>query len=103
ASSDVPSLSGFSSRSLHDALPICGRRGIERLYSHQAQAIDAALGGQHVVIATPTSSGKSLCFHLPVLDAIARDPSKSALYLYPTDRKSTRLNSSHVKNSYAVL
>ncbi len=60
------------------------QRGIQELYSHQEQAIDAALGGQHVVIATPTSSGKSLCFHLPVLQAIAEQPDASALYLYPT-------------------
>lgn len=60
------------------------QRGIRSLYSHQAQAIDAALGGQHVVIATPTSSGKSLCFHLPVLQAIAEQPDATALYLYPT-------------------
>ncbi len=59
-------------------------RGLKQLYSHQALAIDAALSGRHVVVATPTSSGKSLCFHLPVLDAIAKDPTKSALYLYPT-------------------
>ncbi|HVY47486.1 MAG TPA: DEAD/DEAH box helicase, partial [Minicystis sp.] len=59
-------------------------RGIERLYAHQAQAIGAASRGRHVVVATPTASGKSLCFHLPVLDALARDPHASAIYLYPT-------------------
>lgn len=60
------------------------RRGITQLYDHQAQAIEAALGGRHVVIATPTASGKSLCLHLPVLNAIGKDPNASALYLYPT-------------------
>src|SRR5262249_46613404 len=60
------------------------RRGIRELYSHQARAIGAALSGQHVVTATPTASGKSLCLHLPVLDALAKDPTASALYLYPT-------------------
>ncbi len=70
---------------LHSALhTTLERRGIRQLYSHQAEAIEAALAGQHVVVATPTSSGKSLCFHLPVLDAIAKDPTKGALYLYPT-------------------
>ncbi len=59
-------------------------RGITSLYSHQVEAIEAALAGRHVVVATPTASGKSLCFHLPVLDAIARDPSASALFVYPT-------------------
>ncbi|MCC6556896.1 MAG: DEAD/DEAH box helicase [Polyangiaceae bacterium] len=54
------------------------RRGIAKLYDHQAEAFEVARGlrggGQkHVVIATPTASGKSLCFHLPVLDALTRD------------------------------
>src|SRR6187399_3593123 len=40
-----------------------GRRGIQSLYTHQAEAIQAALDGRHVVVATPTASGKSLCFH----------------------------------------
>src|ERR1043166_8524896 len=53
--------------------PLPGR-GIERLYAHQAQAIAAATAGRHVVVATPTASGKSLCFHLPVLDALAKQP-----------------------------
>ena len=59
-------------------------QGIDRLYQHQSQAISHALNREHVVIATPTSSGKSLCFHLPVLDAIAKDSTASALYLFPT-------------------
>ena len=59
-------------------------RGIDRLYDHQAQAVAAARSGRHVVIATPTASGKSLCFNLPVLDALSRDPESSAIYLYPT-------------------
>ena len=59
-------------------------RGIERLYSHQAQAFTAASAKKHVVVSTPTASGKSLCFHLPVLDALAKNPEASAIYLYPT-------------------
>ncbi|MBW2525822.1 MAG: DEAD/DEAH box helicase [Deltaproteobacteria bacterium] len=59
-------------------------RGIERLYAHQREAIDLARSGQHVVIATPTASGKSLCFHLPVLDALTRDREAKALFMYPT-------------------
>ena len=61
-----------------------GARGIERLYSHQTRAIEAALAGRHVVVATPTASGKSLCFHLPVLQALSEDPNARALYLFPT-------------------
>jgi DEAD/DEAH box helicase domain-containing protein len=59
-------------------------RGIERLYAHQARALDAARAGRHLAVATPTASGKSLCFHLPVLQALADDPDARALYLYPT-------------------
>jgi DEAD/DEAH box helicase domain-containing protein len=60
------------------------RRGIGRLYAHQARALAAARRGSHVVVATPTASGKSLCFHLPVLEALAREGDASAIYLYPT-------------------
>lgn len=70
---------------LHPALSAAlARRGIDQLYSHQVEAVAAALAGRHVVVATPTASGKSLCFHLPVLDALARDPTSTSLYLYPT-------------------
>ncbi|HEY8087890.1 MAG TPA: DEAD/DEAH box helicase, partial [Polyangiaceae bacterium] len=59
-------------------------RGIDRLYAHQRRAIDATRAGKHLVIATPTASGKSLCFHLPVLQAAIDDPDARAIYLYPT-------------------
>jgi DEAD/DEAH box helicase domain-containing protein len=61
-----------------------GSRGIDRLYAHQAQAIQSAAEGRHVAVATPTASGKSLCFHVPVLQALCQDPNARALYLYPT-------------------
>ncbi|MFI5027721.1 MAG: DEAD/DEAH box helicase [Solirubrobacterales bacterium] len=57
--------------------------GIERLYSHQRQAFEAA-AGSNLVITSGTASGKSLAFNLPVLDRIAGDPKRRALYLYPT-------------------
>jgi len=60
------------------------RRGIEELYGHQAQALELAMAGRHVVVATPTASGKSLCYNLPVLQALSADPSACALYLFPT-------------------
>ncbi len=60
------------------------RRGIESLYSHQAAALEAAHGGKNVVVVTPTASGKTLCYDLPVIDAVAKDPSARALYLFPT-------------------
>jgi DEAD/DEAH box helicase domain-containing protein len=60
-----------------------GRVGIERLYSHQRDALKAA-AASNLVITSGTASGKSLAFNLPVLDGIAADPKRRALYLYPT-------------------
>jgi DEAD/DEAH box helicase domain-containing protein len=59
-------------------------RGIERLYTHQALAIEHALARRNVVITTPTASGKTLCYNVPVLSSVLRDPSTRALYLFPT-------------------
>ncbi|MCB9101703.1 MAG: DEAD/DEAH box helicase [Anaerolineales bacterium] len=58
--------------------------GAERLYSHQAQAIDAARAGRHVVVATSTASGKTLCYNVPVLEAVAANYQARAIYLFPT-------------------
>lgn len=58
-------------------------RGIDRLYSHQAQAWEAAQRGEHVAVITPTASGKSLCYTLPVVAAAMTSRAK-ALYLFPT-------------------
>ena len=55
------------------------RRGIEALYSHQHEALEALHEGQDVVIVTPTASGKSLCYNLPVLQEICEDPAARAL------------------------
>lgn len=63
---------------------VLAAQGITRLYEHQAAAVEAARRGQNVVVVTPTASGKSLCFHLPVLEALAADPNARALYLFPT-------------------
>ena len=57
---------------------------IEQLYTHQVQAIEAALAGEHVVLATSTASGKTLAYNLPVLHALLQDPAACALYLFPT-------------------
>ncbi|HEU5143483.1 MAG TPA: DEAD/DEAH box helicase [Solirubrobacterales bacterium] len=59
------------------------RAGIERLYSHQRQALEIAVGS-NLVLTSGTASGKSLAFNLPVLDGIAGDAKRRALYLYPT-------------------
>jgi DEAD/DEAH box helicase domain-containing protein len=60
-------------------------RGVEELYAHQAKAFVAARSGNKgVVVATPTASGQSYCFHLPVLTALLEDRDARALYMYPT-------------------
>jgi DEAD/DEAH box helicase domain-containing protein len=59
-------------------------RGIDRLYSHQAEAIGSVRAGRDVVVVTPTASGKTLCYALPTLQSIADDPSARALFLFPT-------------------
>ncbi|MBC8450159.1 MAG: DEAD/DEAH box helicase [Chloroflexi bacterium] len=59
-------------------------RGIEQLYSHQATAVAAARRGEHVTVVTPTASGKTLCYNLPVLHTLLNEPSARALYLFPT-------------------
>jgi DEAD/DEAH box helicase domain-containing protein len=60
------------------------RRGIPRLYSHQADAVEAVHRGKNVVVVTPTASGKTLCYNLPVISSVMNDPESRALYLFPT-------------------
>ncbi len=60
------------------------RRGVDRLYSHQARAVALAGQGKSFVVPTPTASGKTLCYNLPVLDTILNNPHARALYLFPT-------------------
>jgi DEAD/DEAH box helicase domain-containing protein len=59
-------------------------QGIARLYTHQVQAIEALRGGLDTVVVTGTASGKSLCYHLPVLERLHAEPGATALYLFPT-------------------
>jgi len=63
---------------------VLAERGITRLYIHQADAFGEIGEGRNCVIVTPTASGKTLCFNLPVLDTLLRDPHARALYLFPT-------------------
>ncbi|NOX96849.1 MAG: DEAD/DEAH box helicase [Nitrospirae bacterium] len=58
--------------------------GINKLYSHQAEALDLIREGRNVAIVTPTASGKTLAFNLPVLEKILADNESKALYLFPT-------------------
>ena len=59
-------------------------KGIEMLYTHQSDALAALKRGEDIVVVTPTASGKSLCFNLPVIQSVAEDPAARALYLFPT-------------------
>jgi DEAD/DEAH box helicase domain-containing protein len=59
-------------------------RGIEALYAHQAEALELLHAGLDACVVTPTASGKSLCYDLPVLQAVIDDPAARALYLFPT-------------------
>jgi DEAD/DEAH box helicase domain-containing protein len=68
------------SASVRNALSLMG---IDQLYTHQAEAADFVRAGCHVVIATPTASGKTLCYNLPVMEQCLSDPEAKALYLFP--------------------
>ncbi|HTR38755.1 MAG TPA: DEAD/DEAH box helicase [Bryobacteraceae bacterium] len=59
-------------------------RGIPRLYTHQADAFELCTAGKNVVVVTPTASGKTLCYNLPILQRLIDDPNARALYLFPT-------------------
>ncbi|MEH7300615.1 DEAD/DEAH box helicase [Neobacillus drentensis] len=59
-------------------------KGIEQLYIHQKSAYEKTMGGKSIVAVTPTASGKTLCYNLPVLQSILQDPNSRALYLFPT-------------------
>jgi DEAD/DEAH box helicase domain-containing protein len=78
---ELAPIPGYLDPRLADALRA---QGIEQLYSHQADAIESIVAGRHTVVVTPTASGKTLCYTLPVLDAILRDEGTRALYLFPT-------------------
>lgn len=67
-------------RALEDGLK---QMGIERLYQHQVSATDAVRKGDNVIVSTPTASGKSLIYNLPVFEQIMRSPDSTALYLFP--------------------
>jgi len=63
---------------------VLAQRGIARLYSHQADAFEHIWSGRDVVIVTPTASGKTLCYNLPILNRLLADHSARAMYLFPT-------------------
>ena len=59
------------------------QRGIRELYSHQAECFALTEAGKNVVVVTPTASGKTLCYNLPVLNRILNEPGARAMYLFP--------------------
>ena len=87
-SEDVPARDaqyGTLSRSLDRRLERGLRdSGIDGLYTHQTEAINALRDGKNVIVSTGTASGKSLCYNLPVLEALLQDRTASAMYIFPT-------------------
>jgi len=63
---------------------VYAEKGVGKLYSHQAAAAAAVHAGRNAVVVTPTASGKTLCYNLPVLNAVLENPDTRALYLFPT-------------------
>jgi DEAD/DEAH box helicase domain-containing protein len=76
---------GKLDKPLHPSLQACLESlGISALYGHQAKALNAILDGKNVIIATPSASGKSLCYQLATLDALLHDKDSRAFYIFPT-------------------
>lgn len=85
---ELPSKDAAHSVLTHELEPALDQaladRGLLPLYTHQALAVDAVLDGRDVAVVTPAASGKSLCYHIPVAQALLTDPGTRALYLFPT-------------------
>jgi len=77
---------GYLERPLHKELAssYLDSLGIDHLYTHQTEAINADRDGMNVIVVSKTASGKTLCFNLPVVDHLLSNPDATALYLYPT-------------------
>jgi len=67
-----------------DLMKSLQKKGFTKLFSHQAESWEQIQEGKNIIVVTPTASGKTLCYNLPVLDAILKDPSSRAIYLFPT-------------------
>src|SRR5260221_7561671 len=66
-----------------DLINVLEKSGYEALWAHQAHAVEALHRKNHVAVTTPTASGKTLCFNLPVMQSVLENPKARALYLYP--------------------
>lgn len=80
-------------------IEVLKNRGIEKLYSHQSKALSYAFSQKDFVVVTPTASGKTLCYNLPVLSSILKDNAARALYLFPTKA----LSSDQVAELYSMI
>ncbi len=81
---EAPRFADFPEGLHSKLLEVLRARGYEQLYTHQRASYDAVQAGRNTVVVTPTASGKTLCYNLPVLDRILKDPDTRALYLFPT-------------------
>ena len=80
----TPSSSCFMNLKIKDSLQlVLSERGITEFYSHQSKAIESIRQGENVLLMTPTASGKSLVYNVPVLESIIEDPDARALYIFP--------------------
>lgn len=79
-----PKYADFPSSIPDEVIRVLKKKGVERLFTHQAQAIHASHEGKNVVVVTPTASGKTLCFNLPVIQSVIANPESRALYIFPT-------------------
>ena len=72
-------------KEIHPALvEVLQEKGFSKLYTHQLQSWQLLSEHKNVIVVTPTASGKTLCYNLPVLDSILKNPSSRAIYLFPT-------------------
>jgi len=81
---EPPKYAEFPQDLSEEIVSILKRRGIEKPYTHQASAFEAVRNGKDIVVVTPTASGKTLCYNLPVLQGLVEDKEARALYLFPT-------------------
>ena len=74
----------YTKLDIHEGMrEVLKRRGVELFYSHQVEAIDLIRQGENVIVMTPTASGKSLIYNIPVLESIIENPEQRALYIFP--------------------
>ena len=83
-SAKPPVYGDFPSNIDRRLIEVLARKGIKRPYTHQESAIKAVMEDKDIVVVTPTASGKTLCYNVPVIDSILKSPDSRALYLFPT-------------------